>query len=335
MLATLESRRRTELLLAHLEAEDADALALADGRVLGDVEREARLADRRPSGEDDEVALLEARRERVEVGEARPDAADLAAVGVEVVEPVVGIVEERLERAEPGVDPLLADGEQLRLGPVDRLLDLGWVLVADAGDPARRPDQVPQDRLALDDPGVLGDVDGGRRLVREARQVGAPADRLELVLALERLGDRDDVDRLAPLEQVQRSGVDPPVRLPVEVGRPQELGDLDDRVAVDEDGPEHRLLGLETLRRKTIDHGVWTPSAVGGLILRSRPPTPVNEPPTRQPRRPPTSPRRSRDVDISVDIHQPSALVITENRRARAVEAKAAGEHGSERTHGA
>ena len=38
-----------ELLLAHLEAEDADALALADGGVLGDVEREARLADRRPA----------------------------------------------------------------------------------------------------------------------------------------------------------------------------------------------------------------------------------------------------------------------------------------------
>ena len=177
--------------------------------MLGDVEREARLADRRPGGEDDEVALLEPGRERVEVGEARPDAADLAAVGVEVVEPVVGVVEERLERAEPGIDALLADREQLRLGAVDRLLDLGRVLVADAGDPAGRADQVAQDRLALDDPGVLGDVDRGRRLVRQARQVGAPADRLELVLALERLGDRDDVDRLASLEQVEDGGVDP------------------------------------------------------------------------------------------------------------------------------
>ena len=258
-----------ELLLAHLEAEDADALALADGGVLGDVEREARLADRRPRGEDDEVALLEARRERVEVGEAGPDAADLAAVGVQVVEPVVGVVEERLERAEPGVDPLLADREQLRLGAVDRLLDLGRVLVADPGDPARGADEVAQDRLALDDPGVLRDVDGGRRLVRQARQVGAAADRLELVLALERLGDGDDVDRLAALEQLQRGRVDPPVRLPVEVGRPEELGDLDDGVAVDEDGTEHRLLGLETLRRKAVDHAGRTPSAIGVLIVRA------------------------------------------------------------------
>ena len=83
---------------------------------------------------------------------------------------------------KPVVDPLLADREQLRLGAVDRLLDLGRILVADPGDPAGRADQVAQDRLALDDPGVLGGVDGGRRLVREARQVRPAADRLELVL---------------------------------------------------------------------------------------------------------------------------------------------------------
>jgi hypothetical protein len=54
-----------------------------------------------PGGDDDEVALLEAGRQRVEVGEAGPDAADLAAMGVEVVEPVVGRVEQRLELAKP------------------------------------------------------------------------------------------------------------------------------------------------------------------------------------------------------------------------------------------
>ena len=105
--------------------------------MLRDVEREARLADGRSGGDDDQVALLEAGRQRVEVGEAGPDAADLAAVGVEVVEPVVGVVEQRLERAEPGIDALLADREQLGLGAIDGLLDLGRVLVADAGDAAR------------------------------------------------------------------------------------------------------------------------------------------------------------------------------------------------------
>ena len=94
MLATDRQQAQHELLLAHLEAEDADALAVLDRRVLRDVEREARLADRRSGREDHEVALLEAGRQRVQVREPGADAADLAAVRVEVVEPVVGVVEQ-------------------------------------------------------------------------------------------------------------------------------------------------------------------------------------------------------------------------------------------------
>ena len=123
--------------------------------------------------------------------------------------------------------------------------------------PAIRPaaaDQVPQDRLALDDTRVLRGVDGGRRLVAEARQVRPSADRLELLAPLERLGDRDDVDRLAPLEEVEDRRVDAPVGLAVEVLRTQELCHLHDRIAVDEDGAEHGLLGFETLRRQAVDH---------------------------------------------------------------------------------
>ena len=99
--------------------------------MLRDVEREARLADAGPRGQDDQVALLEAGGQRVQVREAGPDAADLAAMRVQVVEPVIGGVEEGVQLAEAGLDPALADAEQLALGPVDRLLDLGRILVAD------------------------------------------------------------------------------------------------------------------------------------------------------------------------------------------------------------
>src|SRR4051794_33886156 len=108
---------------------------------------------------------------------------------VEIVEPVVCLVEQRLQWAESGRDALLADGEELGLRAVDRLLDLGWVLVPDAGDPPRRADQVAEDRLPLDDPGVLRDVDSGRGLVGKARKVGAPTDRFQLVAPLQRLCD--------------------------------------------------------------------------------------------------------------------------------------------------
>jgi hypothetical protein len=169
---------------------------------------------------------------------------------------------------------------------------LASTVIGAAGDPAGSADEVPQDRLALDDPGVLRDMDGGRGLVREAREVGATADRLELVLALERLRDRDDVDRLAPLEQLERRGIDPAIRLAIEVSRAKELGDLDDRIAVDQDGPEHRLLGLETLRRKAVDHAGRTPSAIGSLIVQSACPD-----------------RSTNEVDPDPTVHQVHRLV--------------------------
>ena len=59
--------------------------------MLGDVQGEARLADRRTGRDDDQVARLEAGGERVQILEPGPDAADLAPVGVQVVEPIVGV----------------------------------------------------------------------------------------------------------------------------------------------------------------------------------------------------------------------------------------------------
>jgi len=112
-----------------------------------------------------------------------------------------------------------------------------------------------EDRLALDDPRVLDGMDRGGRRVGQAREVGPSADAFELVAPLERLGHRDDVDRLAALEQLEDRLEDLAVRLPVEVRWPQELGHLDDRVTVDEDRAEHRLLGFEALGRQAINHG--------------------------------------------------------------------------------
>ena len=85
-----------ELLLAHLEAEDADRAALADRGVLGDVERQrlsCRCDGRAATMTRSE--LLEPGRQGVEVLEAGSNAADLTLVLVQVVEAVVGRVKQR------------------------------------------------------------------------------------------------------------------------------------------------------------------------------------------------------------------------------------------------
>ena len=103
----------------------------------------------------------------------------------------------------------------------------------------------------------------GRGVVPEGGEVAGSADRLEFGGAFERLGDRDHVDWLAVLEQVQHRGKDAAVGLAIEILRVEEVRDLDDRVAVDEDRPEHGLLGVEILGRQSVDHGWADPLKAG------------------------------------------------------------------------
>ena len=119
MLATLDSSRRTScsLLISRLKTPTLlrSLTAACSAMLSAKLVLPTEAGRRRPR-----VALLEARRERVEIGEPGPDAADLAAVGVEIVEAVVCVVEERLERANPP-RRALADGVELLLGAVDCL----------------------------------------------------------------------------------------------------------------------------------------------------------------------------------------------------------------------
>ena len=223
-------------------------LPSVDRGVLREVQREARLSDAGPGGDDDQVRLLQPAGQRVQVREAGADAADLALVLVEIVEPVVRRVEKRLQRGEAADDAPLADAEQLLLRAVDGLADVRRIVVADAGDLARGADQVPQHGLALDDVAVVDGVDRGGRLVDEAGQVRRATDLLQRVVALQRLRDRDDVHRLAALIQLEDGLVDAAVRLAVEVLRAEEVRDLDHRVAVDQQGADNRLLCLDGLR---------------------------------------------------------------------------------------
>ena len=190
---------------------------------------------------------------------------------VEVLEPVVGLAEEGRQRLEAAHRATLADLEQDPLGAVDRHLGVVRLLVADRRDLAGRADQVAEDRLALDDPPVVLDVHRGRHHVHQAGQVGGPTDRLEPIAPRQLVAQRHQVDRLALPVQAEHRLVDVGVLLPVEVGRMQEVGDLEDRLGVDQDRAEHALLGLDGLRRQAINHGgegapdpVWVRRTVAG-----------------------------------------------------------------------
>ena len=145
-----------ELELRHLEREQGDRLAQLHRDVLGDVQREARLAHRRPGREDDQVRALQPGGDAVEIAEPRRDARDAARA----------LARRELGDAHERVGEQLADRREvlavavarevvddlLRL--VDEVLDLARPVVAELRDLAARPDQPAQRRVRAHDLGV-------------------------------------------------------------------------------------------------------------------------------------------------------------------------------------
>ena len=98
-----------QLGLGHLEREQRDRLAVVDGCVLGDVGGKGRLAHRRPRRQHDQVAVLEAAGEIVDVGEARRRAGEADVLARQLLELVDLLVEDGLDGAHLGHAALVAD----------------------------------------------------------------------------------------------------------------------------------------------------------------------------------------------------------------------------------
>jgi hypothetical protein len=91
-----------ELAFAHLQRGDDDRAALVESDVLGDVERQAGLADARPGGQHDEVAGLQSADRGVEPVEAGGQADDSAVAAPGLLE-AVNLAGDRVEQAHGAV----------------------------------------------------------------------------------------------------------------------------------------------------------------------------------------------------------------------------------------
>ena len=98
--------------------------------------------------------------------------------------------------------------------------------------------------------GVVRRVGRGRHELGQGVHEVSPPGALEHALALELGAEGDDVDLLAALVQREDGLVDEAVGVAVEVVGGEELDDDRDGVGIDQHGAEHRLLGLEVVRRQ-------------------------------------------------------------------------------------
>ena len=220
--------------------------------MLGDVEREARLAHRGPRREDHEVRLLQPRGQAVELAEARREPGDAGAVAVleEQREAVERLVERLLDEREVLGRAVLRDLVDLLLGHVEQLAGVAGAVVAELRDLRPHADEAAQERHLAHDlgvaPGVRDDGDGlGQREHR-----GAAADLLERAPLIEAVAHGDLVDGLRRRVELGHRREDLAVPAAVEVLGLEHLGGLGDGGLGEQHGPEHRLLGIHVLRRQ-------------------------------------------------------------------------------------
>ena len=207
-----------QLLLRHLEAEDADRHVGLGADVLGDVQHQAGLPHRRPGRDDDQVGRLQAGRHLVEIGEAGGDAGDQLLARVQLLDRVEAGLREVAQRDEAVADLVVGDGEDRVLGLVEDDVGVLLRLVGRREDLVGREDQVPEGGLLLDDPRVVLDVGRARHAVDQRGDVGRTADLVELAGSPELLLQRDQIDRVAALREPDHLLEDAAVRVAEEIG---------------------------------------------------------------------------------------------------------------------
>ena len=221
----------------------------ADRDVASDVRRERRLADARSSGDHDQVARLQPRREVVEVAEPRR-------------QPGVGRVPvlDDLEVDHRLVDQVAEDGDLVGVLPAGDVVDallcivghpfgVGRRRVRHVHDVGRRADQAPEQRRLRDDARVVRGRGGRRDLLDEVPHVQGTADVLENAGALQRLDTGDDVDGLALGVEPAEHVVDPAVGGAIEVVGLQDFDDISDSFGREHHRPQHRIFRFKILGR--------------------------------------------------------------------------------------
>ncbi len=236
-----------QLLLAHLEREDADRQPLVEGGILGHVERQRGLAHAGAAGDDDQVGGAQAARLVVQVVEAGGHADQ--AVGGPLLEVGHGLLDDPPETHEAALDRLLAQAQDRLLGPAQRLLRDQPAVETVAGDGAAGLDQPPADRALLDDldvgvePPQIGQVDVERR--RDRRAPPTPSRCLRLSSCACSVRRSTSVPGCL---QVEHRLVDHAVALGVEILRRQPRRDRRDQARIEQHAGEHRTLGLLAVR---------------------------------------------------------------------------------------
>ena len=190
--------------------------------MLGDVERERRLAHARPAGDDDEIAPLQAGGALVQIVVAGRNAGDVRRVValIERFHPLHDAREQLLDVVESLLTPGTGLGnlEHFGLGLVEDLPDvLAGRVERRIGDFGAHFDQLSHDCAVANDLGIATDVLRRRSVLRQRAEIGEAPGPVAVLAGLDGLVDRHHVSRAAFLYELGDVAPDAPVIVAIEV----------------------------------------------------------------------------------------------------------------------
>ena len=219
------------------------------------------LAHRRPPRHDDQIRGLQPGSHHVEVGEAGGETGDGLVAPVEVVDALDRAGQQSFDglEADAAAAFLFGDFEHPLLRRVQQFRGFAsaWVVAA-VGDVGARGDHLPQHRGLAHDLGVSLDVGRTRGLIDQRAEIGEPAGRLQLLGALQGLGQGDHVEWLIGLRELRNRAKHQAMLAPIEVALHHHVGDPIPGAVIQHETAEQRLFGVDIVRRRpqTVGCGV-------------------------------------------------------------------------------
>ncbi len=122
-------------------------------------------------------------------------------------------------------------------------------IVTGIGDLIRHRDHLAHYRAFAHDIRIGTDVRRAGGVFRQLRQIGESTRHIQLTARFQRLGERDEVDRLARFQQTLHLGKDQTVRAVEEIFRHDALGDVIPAFVIQHQPTQHRLLRFNRMRR--------------------------------------------------------------------------------------
>ena len=235
--------------------------------MLHQIEGEGGLAHAGPAGHHHQIGFLPAGGEFVQVGVAAGKAHHPVGGFGQSVEMVDGFLQKAVDALRfAAVGAVIGDFQDFGLGLVQHLAGASAFGVETAvGDGVGGADEVAQHGPLTDDLGVGFDVGRAPGAAGQAAEVVGAAGGFQLVEAVQGFGEGHHIYGLTALALFGHGLKDATMFGAVEIIRQQDVGDALPLAVVLHQPPQHRLLGLDRMRRH-LENGKIVLGGRGGFI---------------------------------------------------------------------